>query len=306
VPTRFRFAGMDFDSDTNMYHTWFREYDSAQGRWMSTDPLPGHADDPQTRNRYIYVRNDPVNLIDPLGLDWLVTECERSFGTHRQEGFPPEEIPEEIHCRTYPIFVGGGGGNRPVVDPWGGGGGGQGGPPNVPFTPPPLPFNFPMPQPPPPLPCWAMAANAQIVMDAALSTTSSAGAALAQFDANFSKLYIGSALTNIFTAASIFARPSLPNRTIPSVFFGQSDFQSQFREPQPTDQTHHFAAYLSVGINSNGRDWLNVQQTAHAWRDSPADQVLEKAAFDIGQRLQSLGRQGLKGIGDLIRSIICK
>jgi RHS repeat-associated protein len=60
---------MDFDADTAFYHTWFREYDPGQGRWMAVDPLPGHEADPQTYNRYVYVRNDPVNLRDPLGLD---------------------------------------------------------------------------------------------------------------------------------------------------------------------------------------------------------------------------------------------
>ncbi|MCL5286446.1 MAG: hypothetical protein M1453_00395 [Acidobacteria bacterium] len=68
VPTRFRFAGMDFDANTNFYHTQFREYDPNQGRWMSVDPLPGSEDDPQSRNRYVYVLNDPANLTDPLGL----------------------------------------------------------------------------------------------------------------------------------------------------------------------------------------------------------------------------------------------
>ena len=24
---------MEFDSETGLYHTWFRQYDTAQGRW---------------------------------------------------------------------------------------------------------------------------------------------------------------------------------------------------------------------------------------------------------------------------------
>ena len=35
---------------------------------MSVDPLPGSLDDPQSLNRYSYVRNDSVNLVDPSGL----------------------------------------------------------------------------------------------------------------------------------------------------------------------------------------------------------------------------------------------
>ncbi len=75
VPTNFRFAGMEWDADAGpngLYHTWFRQYDVNQGRWMSVDPLPGSADEPQSLNRYAYVRNDPVNFIDPLGLRCMI------------------------------------------------------------------------------------------------------------------------------------------------------------------------------------------------------------------------------------------
>jgi len=37
-------------------------------RWLSPDPLAGSVFDPQSLNRYAYVLNNPVNLIDPLGL----------------------------------------------------------------------------------------------------------------------------------------------------------------------------------------------------------------------------------------------
>jgi RHS repeat-associated protein len=88
---------MEYDQDTAFYHTWFREYDPGQGRWLSVDPLPGHEADPQTYNRYVYVRNDPVNLRDPLGLDtcfgyhvWLETELGDGGGTERTYiGFIP-------------------------------------------------------------------------------------------------------------------------------------------------------------------------------------------------------------------------
>jgi hypothetical protein len=35
---------------------------------MSADLLAGNVQDPQSLNRYSYVRNDPTNLVDPLGL----------------------------------------------------------------------------------------------------------------------------------------------------------------------------------------------------------------------------------------------
>jgi RHS repeat-associated protein len=49
-----------------------REYHPTQGRWISPDPAGLAAvdiTDPQTWNRYAYVRNNPTGLVDPTGLD---------------------------------------------------------------------------------------------------------------------------------------------------------------------------------------------------------------------------------------------
>jgi hypothetical protein len=48
---------------------------SAQGRFTSPDPLlaSGRVGDPQSWNRYTYVRNNPLALIDPTGLDWVAS-----------------------------------------------------------------------------------------------------------------------------------------------------------------------------------------------------------------------------------------
>ena len=42
---------MEWDSETELYHTWFRQYDTKQGRWLSADPIPGSEDNPQSQNR---------------------------------------------------------------------------------------------------------------------------------------------------------------------------------------------------------------------------------------------------------------
>ena len=46
------------------YHAWFSRFDQP-------DPYDGAYDlaDPQSLNRYAYVQNDPVNFVDPSGLD---------------------------------------------------------------------------------------------------------------------------------------------------------------------------------------------------------------------------------------------
>jgi len=64
------FTGENQDTATNLYDFMYREY-GIQGRWTSPDPLgPGafNLADPQSLDRYAYVRNSPMSLVDPLGL----------------------------------------------------------------------------------------------------------------------------------------------------------------------------------------------------------------------------------------------
>jgi len=69
------FTGQNQDtvqgSTTGLYDFMFREY-AQYGRWISPDPAGLGAVDPtnpQTWNRYAYVRNNPTGLVDPRGLD---------------------------------------------------------------------------------------------------------------------------------------------------------------------------------------------------------------------------------------------
>lgn len=63
-----RYGGTDYDSESNLYHATNRQYPAAQGRWLSPDPLAGSSADPQSLNRYTYVKNSPLVFSDPLGL----------------------------------------------------------------------------------------------------------------------------------------------------------------------------------------------------------------------------------------------
>ena len=66
-----RYALTERDDATGLDHTLWRKYENQSGRWTSPDPLNSSATiaDPQSFNRYPYTQSDPVNLVDPTGLD---------------------------------------------------------------------------------------------------------------------------------------------------------------------------------------------------------------------------------------------
>ncbi|MCL5883204.1 MAG: DUF6531 domain-containing protein [Actinobacteria bacterium] len=56
------------DSSTGTIEMGVREYDPSLGRFISQDPLKGTPTDPQQRNRYQYVGNDPLTRYDLSGM----------------------------------------------------------------------------------------------------------------------------------------------------------------------------------------------------------------------------------------------
>jgi RHS repeat-associated protein len=64
------FAGLDRDAESGTEHAQFRNYASAQGRWLAPDPYVGSyaLSNPQSMNRYAYALNNPTSAIDPSGL----------------------------------------------------------------------------------------------------------------------------------------------------------------------------------------------------------------------------------------------
>jgi RHS repeat-associated protein len=101
--TNLDFTGLTQDSVSGEYDTPNRLYHPGQGRWISPDPAGigavnlGH---PQSWNRYAYVLNNPLALIDPSGL-W----CVWGDGTHDdnpnpgQDGTPITQDFNEQQCK---------------------------------------------------------------------------------------------------------------------------------------------------------------------------------------------------------------
>jgi RHS repeat-associated protein len=78
--TDLSFTGMNQDTAANLYDFPAREY-GIQGRWPSPDPAGLSAadpTDPQTINRYAYVRNNPLSLVDPTGME--DSDCDFWYG----------------------------------------------------------------------------------------------------------------------------------------------------------------------------------------------------------------------------------
>ncbi len=68
VVNNLRFPGQYYDSETGLHYNWHRFYDSETGRYVSADPI-GLAGG---MNLYSYANQNPINYIDPMGLDaWL-------------------------------------------------------------------------------------------------------------------------------------------------------------------------------------------------------------------------------------------
>jgi len=61
----FRFSTKYFDSETGLYYYGYRYYSPQIGRWMTRDPMQEGGG----VNVYAFVNNDPINKIDPDGLE---------------------------------------------------------------------------------------------------------------------------------------------------------------------------------------------------------------------------------------------
>ena len=60
--SRYLYDGKPYEPAVGLYNYGFRDYKPMLGRWTTVDPIRAGL------NWYVYVGNDPVNRIDPLGL----------------------------------------------------------------------------------------------------------------------------------------------------------------------------------------------------------------------------------------------
>ncbi len=65
-----RFPGQYYDAETGTHYNYHRDYDPQLGRYTQADPL-GVAGG---LNVYAYVGNDPLRMVDPLGLEGMTID----------------------------------------------------------------------------------------------------------------------------------------------------------------------------------------------------------------------------------------
>jgi RHS repeat-associated protein len=66
--TPYLFNAKEFDEETGMYYYGARYYEPRLSLWMSVDPMQEKYPD---INSYCYTYNNPINLTDPTGMDWV-------------------------------------------------------------------------------------------------------------------------------------------------------------------------------------------------------------------------------------------
>jgi RHS repeat-associated protein len=77
---RLRFATMERDTESNHFYDHARAHDFNLGRFLGVDKHGGHAEDPQSWNRYAYARDNPLKYVDPNGREIKVSYTQTPTG----------------------------------------------------------------------------------------------------------------------------------------------------------------------------------------------------------------------------------
>ena len=110
--TKWRFTTYERDSTMGDDYAMMRRYQYTYGRFSSPDPIGGDPADPQTWDRYSYTADDPLNWVDPSGMNvahpgacsWA-NSC--PGGTDPTFSFAPSEPMTKLYFTeegSYPLF----------------------------------------------------------------------------------------------------------------------------------------------------------------------------------------------------------
>lgn len=69
------YTGREYEPETGLYYYRARYYNATTGRFIQRDPLGNRYDSQNLYESYAYVSNNPINLIDPIGLSPALLPC---------------------------------------------------------------------------------------------------------------------------------------------------------------------------------------------------------------------------------------
>lgn len=160
----------------------------------------------------------------------------------------------------------------------------------------------------PQTPCHIMADVAQAIATDAVRLTNNPQDALKEFDRQFSVLYHGPPMTSVanMEESRRLNYRGKSGRSIPARYVGSEGFLPKYKDSEAPheDQTHHFSAHMSLGINR--RMYVNAFRN---FVDNAGDDALGEKAYAIGRMLKGGADRGNVGglnvIGEYIKRNIC-
>jgi RHS repeat-associated protein len=114
---RQQFTSYERDIETALDYARARYFSSVQGRFVSPDPLPASAKAwiPQSWNRYSYVLNHPLELIDPSGMIWVYHYLDEKHTRIGIAWIDGNKISKELKAKGYQALDFGGEKTKDIV-----------------------------------------------------------------------------------------------------------------------------------------------------------------------------------------------
>ena len=82
-----RYATHDYDSVLEIYYAKARIYDPTYKRFLAVDPIldpskydvSNYSKEPMMFNQYIYVMDNPIKYVDPLGMFYILNVINKEY-----------------------------------------------------------------------------------------------------------------------------------------------------------------------------------------------------------------------------------
>ncbi len=89
TPTTYRYTGQRQEAALGLYFYNARWYDPALGRFTQPDTIVPEPGNPQSLNRFAYVRNNPLRYVDPSGHKLIAGVADEGGNDEEDDNAPP-------------------------------------------------------------------------------------------------------------------------------------------------------------------------------------------------------------------------